>query len=310
VDLRSIDLNLLVALDALLTERNVTRAAERLSIGQSAMSASLGRLRKHFDDRLLVQEGKTLLPTPTAEALQPLVRDAVRAVHTVFARPRGFDPTVDRRTFTVLASDYATLVLLRPLIARLAIEAPLQRITVTPVQTDYVGRTRSGEVDLFVLPAELVDPRLPFSHRHLFTDRYVLVADADNDAIGASVSREQFSTLPYIAFDGGPHPSFADSQLDALEVSRRVELSTHSLVVIPLLVVGTPLVALVHERLARHFARQVPLKIVESPVPLRPVSETLFWHTRQAEDPGHIWLRERIAEQAAELGISAVDAQH
>jgi DNA-binding transcriptional LysR family regulator len=310
VDLRGIDLNLLLALDALLSERNVTRAAQRLSIGQPAMSASLGRLRRHFSDRLLVQEGRTLLATPMGEALQPLVREAVRAVHAVFDRPREFDPTVDRRTFTILASDYATLVLLRPVIARLATEAPLQRINVMPVQTDYVGLTRNGDIDFFILPAELVDPRIPFPHRHLFTDRYVLVADAANDAIGDTVTREQFSTLPYIAFNGGPHPSFADSQLDALEVARRVELSTQSLVVMPLLVVGTPLVTLAHERLARHFAAQVPLRVIEAPVPLRPVSETLFWHTRQAEDPGHRWLRELLAQQAAQLGIDGIDPLH
>ncbi|WP_216870495.1 LysR family transcriptional regulator [Modestobacter excelsi] len=306
MDLRGIDLNLLLALDALLNERNVTRAAQRLSIGQSAMSASLARLRRHFDDRLLVLEGKALLPTPMAEALQPLVREAVRAVHTVFDRPRGFDASVDRRSFTVLASDYATLILLRPLIARLAQEAPLQRINVRPIQMDYVGQVRDGDADLFILPAELADPRLPYPHRHLFTDRYVLVADAGNKAVGAAVTREQFSDLPYIAFDAGPHPSFADSQLEALDVARRVEMTTQSLVIMPLLVVGTPLVALAHERLVLHLTDQVALKVVEPPVPLRPLRETLFWHARQTEDPGHLWLREQITEQATQLDVDAV----
>jgi DNA-binding transcriptional LysR family regulator len=304
VDLRGVDLNLLLALDALLSERNVTRAAQRLSIGQSAMSAALGRLRRHFDDRLLVPDGRTLLATPVAEALQPLVREAVRAVHRVFDRPHGFDPAADRRSFTVLASDYATLVLLRPLIARLAHEAPLQRINVRPIQMDYIGQVRDGDADLFILPAELADPRVPFPHRHLFTDRYVLVADADNEAIGTTVTREQFSDLPYIAFDAGPHPSFADSQLEALEVTRRVEMTTQSLVIMPLLVVGTPLVALAHERLLHHVASQVALKVVEPPVPLRPLRETLFWHARQTDDPGHLWLREQLAAQAGQLDDS------
>src|SRR6516165_692691 len=111
--LGGVDLNLLLALDALLSERNVTRAAERLSVGQPAMSASLRRLRKHFGDPLLVREGRTLLPTPLAGTLAPLAREAVTALEAVFDRQRGFDPLVDSRSFTIMASDYVTVILLR-----------------------------------------------------------------------------------------------------------------------------------------------------------------------------------------------------
>jgi DNA-binding transcriptional LysR family regulator len=299
--LNGVDLNLLVALDALLSERNVTRAAERVSLGQPAMSAALGRLRKYFDDPLLVREGKALVPTPAATTLAPLVRDAITATEAVFGRRRGFDPLVDRRSFTIMASDYVTLILLRGLVARLAVEAPLQRVNVVPVQGDFAEQLRRGQADLLVLPTELTGSGFAFPHRHLFHDRYVLVADADNDAVGSEVSAEEFAQLPYVAYSGGPLPSIADAQMDALGISRRVEMSTQSFAVAAFLVTGTPFVSLVHERLARQVAAQAHLKVLESPVPLRPISEALFWNPRHTADAAHSWLREQIAEHAEEM---------
>jgi DNA-binding transcriptional LysR family regulator len=301
VGLHGVDLNLLLALDALLMERNVTRAAERLSVGQPAMSASLGRLRKHFGDPLLVREGRTLVPTPLATSMAPLVREAVAAMEAVFGRTRGFDPLVDRRSFTIMASDYVTLILLRGLVARLAAEAPLQRLNVVPVQGDFAEQLRRGQADVLVLPTELTGAGFAFPHRHLFNDRYVLVADAANTAVGQVLSVEEFAELPYVAYSGGPLPSIADAQLDAMSIPRRVEMSTQSFVVAPFLVTGTPFVALVHERLARLVAAQANLKVLEPPLPLRPISEALFWNPRDTEDPAHRWLRDRIAMHAAEL---------
>jgi len=296
-----VDLNLLTALDALLAERNVTRAADRLSIGQSAMSAALGRLRKHFDDPLLVREGRTMVATPLAESLAQPVREAMLSIEAIMGQPQHFDPAIHRRSFTIMASDYVTLILLRPLLARLSEEAPLQQVNVVPVASDFAERLRAGHIDMVVIPTELTDSRLGLHQRRLFDDRYVLIADADNEAVDHALTVEAFSTLPYVAYSGGPLPSIADAQLDALGVTRRMEMSTQSFVVTPFLITGTPFVSLVHERLARHVQRQAHLKVVEAPVPLRPISEALFWNPRHQEDAAHMWLRQRIVDQAAEL---------
>jgi DNA-binding transcriptional LysR family regulator len=296
--LTGVDLNLLMALEALLGERNVTRAAERLSVGQPAMSASLGRLRKHFGDPLLVREGRALVPTPLALSLLPVVREAVAAAEAVFGRPNDFDPLVDRRSHTIMASDYVTLILLRPLVARLAQDTPAQRVQVVPVQRDFPEQLSSGRIDMMIIPTNLADSRLGLPHRHLFNDRYVLIADAGNAAVGTVVSLEEFAQLPYVAYSGGPLRSIAESQLDDLGIVRRVEMSTQSFVIAPFLVTGTSFVSLVHERLARHLAALTNLKVLEPPTPLRPISEALFWSPRHTDDPAHSWLREQIAEQA------------
>jgi hypothetical protein len=136
MDLAGVDLNLLVAFDALMEERSVTRAASRLSLSQPGMSNTLARLRKLFGDPLLVREGLTLIPTPRADALRQPVRDALAIIGEALAQRTGFDPAQDRATWTVSCSDYSLLMLIGPLVRRLAAEAP--------GVTSRVPPTRSG----------------------------------------------------------------------------------------------------------------------------------------------------------------------
>lgn len=302
--LNSIDLNLLVALDALLTERHVTRAAERTTVGQAAMSASLARLRKHFGDPLLVKEGRKLVPTARAESLVQPVREAIAAVEGVMGaggHRQGFDPGVDHRTFTILASDYVTFVLLRPLLAELAVEAPDVRIDIVPVQEDFVGRLRSGRLDLMIMPTVMMEGQSLFPHQRLFEDRFVLAADRGNSAVVDGVTARDFAGLPSVTYDGGSLKSLVETQLDALGVPRRVDVTTASFVISPFLLTGTRLVSIVHERLARSVREEAQLRMLPAPVPLRPVIEAMYWNPHDNHDPAHCWLRERLFQLARKL---------
>ena len=188
-----VDLNLLVALDALLTERNVTRAAEQISLGQPAMSAALARLRKWFNDPLLVRQGRGYVLTTLAESLQQPVRDAIGAAEAVLGVREAFDPTRDERAFNVLASDYVALVLLRPLLAELADEAPMVALTVSSVGGDNADRLRRGSADLLIYPEDLADDGYSdLSCQKLFDDRFVVVADRDNTAVDDDIDVERF----------------------------------------------------------------------------------------------------------------------
>jgi DNA-binding transcriptional LysR family regulator len=299
--LAGVDLNLLVALDALLTERNVTRAAERTSVGQPAMSSSLARLRRHFQDPILVREGRRLMPTPLAESLIGPVRVAVDAAESVMGRLLAFDPATDQRSFTIVASDYVTLILLRPLIGAVASEAPGVRINVTPVNPDFADQLRRGQADMLIVPPPVAGQRFAFPHEHLFTDRYVLVADRTNDAVGDTVTADELTRLSYVAFSAGSLAALLDTQLDAMGIRLRVEISTQAFMVAPFLVAGTSLVSLVHERLANEVAAAAGLRIIEPDVSLQPIHEAIYWNPRHTEDPAHRWLRDRIRALAREL---------
>lgn len=299
--IRSVDLNLLVALDALLTERHVTRAAERTAVGQAAMSASLARLRKHFGDPLLVREGRKLVATAFAESLVQPVREAIAAAEGALATRRTFDPARDRRTFTLLASDYVTLVLLRPLLAELAAEAPGVRISIVQLQEDFWDRLRNGRVDLVIAPTALADVRSRFPHRLLFQDRFVLAAGRDNTEIGEHLSAEELSEVPMLSYGAGPLDSLVAEQLERFGVNRRVEVTTENFLLSPFLLTDSRLVSVVQERLARQIADSARLRLVPLPFPVPPIVEAMYWNQSTTGSPDHRWLRGKIIDAASRL---------
>lgn len=296
MDLRRVDLNLLLSLDALLRERSVTRAAERLSVSQPAMSSTLARLRRLFDDPLLVRSGNTLLPTPFAESLSDRLPHVLAQIDELVNRQPSFDPTTDTRVFTVAASDYITLLVLRPLVARLAADAPGVRLHVEPVNRDYPQQLREDRLDLLFLPQEVIVPMHGLSSQAVFLDRFVCAVSVDHPEVGASVSIEQLQTLPYLAYRAHGLSSNVDRQLDELGVSRAVEMTTEHFVIAPLLLSGTNMICMLHERLGIELERSAGIRLLEPPVVLRPVTQAIFWHPRRDVDPGHRWLRDRVTE--------------
>jgi DNA-binding transcriptional LysR family regulator len=302
VKLSRIDLNLLVALDALLAERSVTLAAERLSIGQPAMSAALGRLRRLFDDPLLVRQGSGLVPTPLADSLVVPVRECLASIESIVSVRGPFDPSQVQRRFTIIASDYVLFVLMRSLFAELAREAPGVRIHVAQAYPDHLEQLRTGRADLLILPREIVGgDSTRYQHLPLFTDRHVCAVSADNPDVGDTISLEQFSSMPYLAYQSGERYSLAESQLDVREIPRRTEVTTETFVLAPFILAGTRLITLLYERLGRLLAEQAGIRLLEPPVDLPSVTEEMYWDARNTEDAGHRWLRERIRTHAQHL---------
>jgi DNA-binding transcriptional LysR family regulator len=299
MDLHRVDLNLLVAFEALLAERSVTKAAERMSVGQSAMSSTLGRLRKLLDDPVLVREGRGVVATPLAESLVDPIREVLTDIEHVLSRKRTFDPARDERTFSVVVTDQLATTVLHPLLVQFATEAPGVRFRLDASHDRYRERLARHEVDLVIVPREAVDqPNADFLQQELYSDRYVVGADRDHPEIGDSISIEQFSQLPYLATFAGERKTVAEMQLDWLGVERNVAL-TASLAAAPYLLRGTRLITLMLERVAREIADRANLKILEPPVHgLRAITEVMVWAKRTDFDPAHIWLRERLGSLA------------
>jgi DNA-binding transcriptional LysR family regulator len=300
VDLRRVDLNLLVAFDALMSERSVTRAARQLNIGQSAMSSTLARLRKLLDDPVLVRSGRELVATPFAESVAKQVREVLGTVESILARRVDFDPATATRTFTVIASDYSSLTFFTPLLSRLAAEAPGVRLKIAPPAGDYVERLRRNQVDVVVMPREVFTDFKSFPHQFLFSDRFVCAVDENNPAVGKTITLEQFSSLPYLATSCGHEVSPAEAQLDQFGITRNTEVTT-AFGLAPILLSGTRMIALIHERLAHTMAHQTSLRLLEPPMPLRPINQLMLWNAHAETDPAHQWLRHRLMAMAAEL---------
>lgn len=300
-ELWRLDLNLLLAFDVLIAERSVTRAAQQMSVGQPAMSASLARLRRFFDDPLLVRQGRSLVPTTHAQMLIGPIREALNNIEATVLAGRQFDPGISRRTFALMASDYVLLLLLGPLLAELSIEAPNVKFQVYPLSTNFAQLVERSQLDILVYPDELIDEDVAVHSAALFTDRLVCAVDRDHPEVGATMTEEQFRTLPCVSYGGSPAQSITELRFQEQGIERSVEILTQSYVVQPLLLLGTRLMTLVPNRLGLYLSARIGLRLVEPPVPLSPLREAMFWSSRADADPAHQWLRQRIQRAAAAM---------
>lgn len=292
--LNRLDLNLLVALDALLTERSITRAAERLNLTPSALSSALSRLREYFDDELLVQVGRKMELTPRAEGLQDAVRDVlVRIDSTIALRPR-FDGTTSDRTFRICLSDYTQSVLAPHLLALCAEEKCTVRFEFLPQVSNPQRTLERGEADLLVIPRGFLSPDHP--EEVLYEEEFLCLLWQ-----GGQLAEGEFTFDRYLAADhivmqppGGAGDSFEAWFVKRYGLARRVAVTTYGFVAMPALVCGTELVATVHSRLAHRFAGTWPLAIRKPPIPIEAMQQAMQWHKYRTQDPGLAWLRDAL----------------
>ncbi|SEL07156.1 transcriptional regulator, LysR family [Roseateles sp. YR242] len=312
MDTSRLDLNLLVTLEALLVERNVTRAAARLHLSQPAVSAQLNRLRDLFDDPLLLPAQRGM--TPTAKALDLLgpLRASLDQVRGAVAANLDFDPATADLTLTIAASDYMQTALVQPLVLRLLQRAPGVRVAVRHMDPHQIdGQLARGDVDVgFLMPSEApASARL----RHLFHERYVLIARRGHpelqgqgqgktrgkDKDKCSLTPRRFASLAQVMVSpaGGAFTSPVDHVLAAHGLQRRVVLSAASFLFVPGIVARSDLVALVPERLVK--GRAAGLQVLACPLPIEGFEMAMVWHERNHGHLAQRWLRDEILAVAA-----------
>ncbi len=291
-----LDLNLLVALNVLLEERNVTVAARRLHLSQSALSGALARLRDYFNDDLLVPVGRLMVPTPRAESLAEPVRAVLLQIRSSIASQSQFDPAVSERRFSILTSDYLIAVLLGDVIRRAATLAPAIGFDVQHVQDRPLDRIDRGEVDLLITPEPFAAPGHPFEV--LFEDDHVVIVADGNKEVGETISPGQFLALGHVGVRFGTErqPAYEDWFLSAAAQRRNLEVVVSSFTAVPFMVAGTQRIGLMPRRLANRFAQLLPLRVLPAPLDLPPLREVVQWNRFNAQDPGLRWLIELLRE--------------
>lgn len=286
------DLNLLIAFDVLMEERGVTRAAERLNLTQSAMSAALKRLREAFSDDILVQHGKRMIPTAGALSLAPHVAAAVLNLRGILASGMGFDPAQSRRRFRIVASDFITTVLIGPMLHRLQSEAPGIQIEITLPRSDILEQLDDGKIDLLISPEQFLSPDHP--RELVFEERHVVVGCARNPALQGVLDAETFYRSGHVVVSVSRDGTFIDNFLREHGEQRKIEISCAAFAQVPWMLPGTTRLALMHERLARQLAPQLALTICEPPFPLPVMREMMQFHHARAADKGLAWLRAKL----------------
>lgn len=288
----ALDLNLLAALDALLLERNVTRAAARVGLTQSAMSHKLRRLRELFGDDLLVGGRQGMVPTERALALAGPVRRGLLELHAAVRSTAPFDPATARRDFTIVSSDYADFVILPRVLEHLSRHAPGIGVRMRPPAGAIQQALEDGSADLVMgMPVE----GSGLKQRAVFDESFVLIIRSGHPALaedGASISLSRYVELGHVLVSANDEPGVVDRELEARGLARRVVLRTPYFVGVPFIVARSELVATVPRALAEEAATLVPLRILPPPLPLRSFRVVMTWHERSHRDPAHEWLRE------------------
>jgi DNA-binding transcriptional LysR family regulator len=287
-----LDLNLLNALNALLQERHVTRAAQKCGLSEPAMSRALGRLRHLFGDEILVRVGREYHLTSFSEELVGPVHDIVELIDDTLTRRPSFVPAKDCRQFTIAASDYAAFLVLRPLSARVTAEAPGVSLRVRPLAMNTFADLEGGHLDL-AFRRQGLDPALP--SEPVLTDRWVCAVWARHPDIRDEITLEEYFRLPHLSYSLGAGNT-SDWPLSDVSHAHQNSVMIESYFMLPFFLPETRLVAIVPERIGQELADFTDVRLLDPPFAVPPVQLAMYWHPRSNQDPAHVWLRESIQE--------------
>ena len=298
-NIRHTDLNLLIALNVILEERNVTRAADRLGLTQSAASRMLGRLRATFDDPLFVRTSRGLTPTKRALDIAGPLQQYLFGLEKLLGEGEVFDPGTAQRRFRIAAIDYVQATLLAPLVAKLQTQAPLIDFEIRQPSSDSERDLDAGVLDLLLMPQQPSAPGVIWTP--LYRDGYTCVVWSRHRAhrltLSAFAAMEHVLVAPRERAGG-----IVDAVLEKNGLSRRVAVQASTFLIVPYLLIGTTRIATVPERMACELVRAHPLKMLKPPVAIPGFTMCQAWHEIHRNDPGHRWLREELVRASRENG--------
>ncbi|MAW80770.1 MAG: LysR family transcriptional regulator [Parvularcula sp.] len=296
---KGLDLNLLVAMDVLLDEQSVSRAAERMNVSQPAMSAALTRIREYFADPILQLHGKRMIPTAHAIRLQPRLKELLRDLDVLISESSQFDPTKSERRFRIGTSDYLLAVLFPSVTQEIERTAPGIRIETIQPSDSMSSTLDQGFLDLIISPEYMLSSDHPTEL--LFEEDYVVVGWSKNPAFRRrKLTQEDFFKAGHVAVELGRvrRTSFAEAHLQEMPRERRIDMNVSSFLVAPEMVVNSMRLTVMQRRLALLFAERLDIAMSEMPFPFPKMQEMIQYHTTRENDPGLRWLTDLIKRHA------------
>lgn len=293
MNISTFDLNLLRVLDALLRECNVSRAAERLSLSQPAVSNALNRLRVLLDDPLLVRIGRSMQPTPRAQALAGPIRAALQQIEQSLSAGEVFDPARSKQRFSIAVTDYVELICMPRLIEQLSRLAPGIRIEIHHLSPSLPSEALDkGELDLVLGRFEEIPGR--FARRHWMSETLLLAVREGHPLLAGELDLDSFLALRHLWVHGGQTRGMVDQWLGEQGLSRTITYTTPNYLQAAHIVASSELAAVLPSQLAQHFAALLPLRLHELPMPLGPFHLEVVHLSQRARDPALQWLVEQI----------------
>jgi DNA-binding transcriptional LysR family regulator len=295
--LESLDLNLLVVFDAILKERNITRAARRVGLSQPAMSSALARLRRTFNDPLFVRTARGMQPTPYAQLLAPPIQRACELVASSLTLGADFDPHASTRSFALYMSDIGQGIFLPKLLPALEERAPRVKVKVLRIPERGAHEAMAaGDVDLAV--GLFPDLKAGFFQQRLYRDEFVCLVRSDHPRAKGAISVKQFAEMRHavVSSAGTGHEAAVERAFAAQKQHRRVALTIPHFMALPIIVARTNYIVTVPRRLALAFEGFPGIRIVEPPIRIEPFDIRQHWHERYHHDPANRWMRALVAE--------------
>jgi DNA-binding transcriptional LysR family regulator len=289
----TVDLNLLIVFDAVMQERNLTRAGKRLGLSQPAASHALARLRQMLHDDLFIRTPDGMRPTPRAEQMAQPVREALRELR-ITLEPEAFEPASSTREFSLAVNNYAARAIV-PALARIVGNlAPRVSLDINPIgMRDVFDHLDAGGMDMAL--TTLVDGGERFKCVRVMDDDFVALLDGSHPAAeGAVIPAERLADIPHIAITStGDDTSFIDDALEQRGLARTIATRVPFLSVV-LMLVGSDRLAVVPRRVAEDLARICPLVARELPFPSPRIVLSMIWHRRLDNHAAHRWLRDMV----------------
>lgn len=300
--LNKLDLNLLIALDVLLKEQSISKAAEQLSLSPSAVSNALARLREYFGDDILSHVGRQMVPSPMGEMLREPVRNVLNMIESSIMVQPSFEPTQTERIFTIFCSDYTQMVLMPHLLTLANRQKSTARFQFLQQVSDPQKRMEQGEGDLLIIPEQFTSLSHPYSL--LFKESFVCMAWEESQIAQRQLTYQRYIAASHVVMEpANRRPDFFSTFFrDEYNEKRHIAASSYSFATIPLLVLGTEHLATVHARLAHQMAKNWPLTIMPLPFSVNPMKECLQWHHYRDDDSGLLWLRDLLHKAAILMG--------
>jgi DNA-binding transcriptional LysR family regulator len=302
-NLSRLDLNLLVAFDALLTERSVTRAAARVGLGQSAMSHNLARLRVLFGDELFTRGSGGMRPTPRAVALADPVRVTLAQIQASVLKREAFDPATATRTFRIGLADSIEVAVAPGLVARLCAQAPGVSLRLrSSNHVSILEELDSGSLDLGI--GVFDQGQVHHKRRLFYTDSFLCLYNPALLSFASPISLDEYLSVPHVLTSLAEDTHGAvDEALARLKLKRRIGLTTPGFLAVPFVVRRAAVITTMPSRLARYFAEAFGLATSPPPIDLPSFAISLLWHASFDQDPGHAWLRQTVLALASEADL-------
>lgn len=305
-NLRTFDLNLLVAFDVLMRELNVTRAAEQMFLTQSAMSHILHRLRQQLDDPLLVKTPAGMKPTERALALIDPVRVLLTEMEQLIQPPLAFEAGTSQRRFILAATDYMEFLLIPELSGLIDQMAPGIDIHVKRTESSFpVTQLENGSLDVVLGFESVLNPPAHLHCHRLFSDQMACVVRQNHSLIKKAPSLAEYVAVPHMLISRtGSNVGVIDEKLTELGLERRIKLIVPHFLSAPLIVAETDMILSLPFRIAEQFKTFAPLEIFPVPIDLPVYDLVMIWHPLRDKDPAHLWLRDKIIAIGRNIGGS------